>query len=476
LTVTADPKSKLYGDPIPALTATITGFVNGDPIGVVTGAASLSTSATPASVPGSYAIMVSAGTLSATNYDFPNLIEGTLKVNKAHLTVTADAKSKFYGSALPALTYTLSGFVLGETATTAIVSGAAHLSTTATPGDGVGTYQIAVTAGSLQAPNYDFTSLVPATLKVLRAPLTIRADDQSKVYGDPIPTLTFTYSGFVNGETVANLSLPAGVSTPATASSHAGTYAITPGGAVGANYAITYVSGTLTILPAPLVITADNKIGTAGQPLPAFSATYQGFLLGDTAASLASPAVFSTTASPASGAGAYAITVTGASSPDYTITYQPGTLTLNPSPVPPPVVVVSAQFQTSRQRRHKPVTVLVIGFSDALDAGHAQNVGDYHLAAAGRGKKGAVSFTKGIGLASASYDAATHTVVLTLRGSLNLGQSLQLRISAAGVLDAWGRPLDGKHSGQPGGDFVATFGKGGVRISIARTHPDRIGF
>jgi hypothetical protein len=48
-----------------------------------------------------YTITVSAGSLSAGNYDFPNLVNGTLTVTKAHLTVTADNQSKLYGAALP---------------------------------------------------------------------------------------------------------------------------------------------------------------------------------------------------------------------------------------------------------------------------------------------------------------------------------------------------------------------------------------
>src|SRR6185312_2981967 len=68
LTVTADNQSRLYGDPNPALTYTITGFVNGDTISVVSGAADCSTTATVTSPVGTYPISCALGTLSAQNY------------------------------------------------------------------------------------------------------------------------------------------------------------------------------------------------------------------------------------------------------------------------------------------------------------------------------------------------------------------------------------------------------------------------
>jgi hypothetical protein len=61
---------------------------------------------------------------------------------------------------------------------------------------------------------------------------------------------------------------------------------------------------------------------------------YAGFVNGDTAANLSSPPVVSTTATAASPADNYAITVSGAADPNYTITFVPGTLTITPPPAP----------------------------------------------------------------------------------------------------------------------------------------------
>src|SRR5206468_5381574 len=88
--VTADDKSKTYGDANPTLTATVVGQVaGGDAIDYT-----LSTAATQYSNVGSYAITVTLG--SNGNYSITPT-NGTLTITQRAATVTADAKSKTYG-------------------------------------------------------------------------------------------------------------------------------------------------------------------------------------------------------------------------------------------------------------------------------------------------------------------------------------------------------------------------------------------
>jgi hypothetical protein len=166
LTVTAVNKSKVYGAGVPNLTYTITGFVNGDTVKVVSGAPKLTTCATTSSGVGTYPITVAKGTLSAANYNFSNLVNGKLTVTKAQLTVTAVNKTKTQGAANPALTYTITGFVNGDKPT--VVQGKPALSTTAVKTSPAGKYPIIVSLGTLSASNYDF-SLVNGTLTVTGA-------------------------------------------------------------------------------------------------------------------------------------------------------------------------------------------------------------------------------------------------------------------------------------------------------------------
>jgi hypothetical protein len=93
-------------------------------------------------------------------------------------------------------------------------------------------------------------SYVSGTLTVSPAALTITAANASKVYGAALPTLTATYSGFVNGDSAGSLTKKPTLSTTATASSAVGSYPITAGGAVDSNYTLTYVSGTLVVSKA----------------------------------------------------------------------------------------------------------------------------------------------------------------------------------------------------------------------------------
>ena len=88
------------------------------PFGFITSATSRvgSTTATTATAVGNATITAGVGTLSASNYDFSNLVNGTLTINKAPLTVTANNAIKTYGDANPTLSATVSGFVNGETA------------------------------------------------------------------------------------------------------------------------------------------------------------------------------------------------------------------------------------------------------------------------------------------------------------------------------------------------------------------------
>jgi MBG domain (YGX type)/Bacterial Ig-like domain (group 3) len=65
-----------------------------------------------------------------------------------------------------------------------------------------------------------------------------------------------------------------------------------------------------------------------GAPIPPLAASYSGFVNGDTATSLSTPPTLTTSATATSPVGVYGITVAGASSGDYTISYVPGTLTV----------------------------------------------------------------------------------------------------------------------------------------------------
>src|SRR6185437_3126632 len=80
---------------------------------------------------------------------------------------------------------------------------------------GVGTYPNVVTASFAGDATCD-QSNGANDLVVTPAPLTITADDQTKVYGAALPTLPASYSGFVNGDTATSLTAQPSLTTTAT--------------------------------------------------------------------------------------------------------------------------------------------------------------------------------------------------------------------------------------------------------------------
>ena len=94
--VTAASPTITYGQSIPALTYSLSGFVNSDPTSVVTGTPVLSTTATVTSIAGSYPITVATGTLAAANYSFL-FVPGTLTIQPAGPVITVSPLSVNFG-------------------------------------------------------------------------------------------------------------------------------------------------------------------------------------------------------------------------------------------------------------------------------------------------------------------------------------------------------------------------------------------
>jgi len=201
------------------------------------------------------------------------------------------------------------------------------LTTKATAASPAGSYPI--TASGAASPNYTISyASNKGTLTVSPAALTISAVSTNKAYGAAVPALTASYSGFVNGDTASSLTKLPVLSTEATAASPVGSYPITASGAASPNYTINYARGTLTVNAATLTISAVSTNKLYGAAVPALTASYSGFVNGDTASSLTQPPVLTTTATAASPMGSYPITASGAASPNYAISYVSGTLTV----------------------------------------------------------------------------------------------------------------------------------------------------
>lgn len=408
LTATADNQSKTYGSANPALTVSYSGFVNGDTQPGLTTPVTISTTATASSAVGTYPIMASGA--AAANYTIA-YANGNLSVYPGIQTISFNAQPKTYGDPDFALTASASSGLpvvyssSNPTVATVDAQGTVHI---------VSAGNVIITASQPGNGNYIATTNINQQLVINKTPLAITADNQTSTYGSAIPALTVSYTGFVNGDTEANLTTPPSATTTATTSSPVGIYPVTVSGAASSSYIITYQPGTLTIAPntqtvtfaampaktygdadfnlsasassgsavtfsssdptvatvdaagrvhilsagtviitssqagnsnvqaapdvqqtltvnqAPLSLTADNETITYGSATPALTITYSGFINGDTPASLSTAPVVATTATAASAAGTYPITVAGAASVNYAITYQDGTFTVLP--------------------------------------------------------------------------------------------------------------------------------------------------
>ena len=388
LTITAKSYTIKQGDALPTFEAEYSGFKNNETSAVLTSQPRITTTATSASAPGTYEIVVSGA--EAQNYDI-TYVKGTLTITKAdEVVVTAKSYSRKYGEANPSFEYT----------TSATLTGTPSISCEATATSPVGEYDIVVSKGSIT--NYNVT-LVNGKLTVTKAPLTITAKSYTIKQGDALPTFEATYEGFKNNETEAVLAKKPTITTTATSASAPGTYEITISGAEATNYDITYVKGTLTITKAdevvvtaksysrkygeanptfeyttsgatltgtpsisceatakspvgeydivvskgsitnynvtlvngkltvtkaPLTITAKSYTIKQGEALPTFEAEYAGFKNNETSAVLTSQPRITTTATSASAPGTYDVVVADASATNYDITYVKGTLTI----------------------------------------------------------------------------------------------------------------------------------------------------
>jgi hypothetical protein len=246
-----------------------------------------------------------------------------LTVTARDITVTADNKTRKYGNANPALTWTVGGDGLytGDSLT-------GSLTTTATASSNIGTYAIA--QGTLAASSNYAIAYTSGNLTITKRDITVTAANASRKYGNANPALTWTVGadGLYTGD-----SLTGSLTTTATASSNIGTYAIAQGTlAASSNYAIAYTSGNLTITKRDITVVAENKTRKYGVANPTFTYKIGGDgLFGSDA--LITPPSLSTTADLVSKVGTYAITASGAvATSNYNVTvYIPGTLTIDPA-------------------------------------------------------------------------------------------------------------------------------------------------
>jgi hypothetical protein len=98
-----------------------------------------------------------------------------------------------------------------------------------------------------------------------------------------------------------------------------------------ADYTPTTATAQINVLAAPLVVAVNPAARRYGQANPAFTVSFSGLVPGQDPGVLSGALAFNTAAQPAGQVGTYAVTVSGLSSANYTITYVPGVLRVDPA-------------------------------------------------------------------------------------------------------------------------------------------------
>ncbi len=201
----------------------------------------------------------------------------------------------------------------------------------------VGSYNNNLTLSSTGAGSVN----IPIAGTVTPAPLTVVAKPAAKTYGMTLVSgagvTGFTVTGLQNGETIGSVTLtygygsaegdPAGVYNASLVPS-----AATDGSFSSGNYSITYIPASISVNQALLTITADNLSRAFATANPIFTVTYKGFVNNEGPAQLTQLPIVSTSAILSSPRGQYPILASGALSPNYFISYLPGTLTIYSAP------------------------------------------------------------------------------------------------------------------------------------------------
>ena len=241
LSLTVNNATREYGNPNPEFSSVITGFVEGENADNQNMTVNYTCAADMQSNVGNYRILAS---VNAPNYEV-TYHYGTLAVTKAPLTLKVKNTSRLYGDENPQFELIYTGLRNNETSPT--WTQAIKVATTATKKSHCGVYPITISGGVSQ--NYTVSEYTNGELTVSKRPLTVRALDYERSYGEANPTFKIAYDGFVNSDNESCISPKPALSCEATKESNAGTYQILVTGGKAEDYAITYQYGKLIIKP-----------------------------------------------------------------------------------------------------------------------------------------------------------------------------------------------------------------------------------
>jgi hypothetical protein len=223
---------------------------------------------------GSYQVTANtAGASAPVAFDLTNqsttvtLNNATATYGAASVTLNADITSGGVGVTEGTVTFTVlqNGNPIGKATATSSFDSNGNVSVSYALPAGLTVSSYTVEADYSDIAGKFAAASGQASLTINPDPLTIAANNETIIQGEALPPFTISYSGFVLGEGPSVLGGTPTFSTTATSSSPPGTYAIIPSGLTASNYAITFVSGTLTILSySQATANLQAQVDTAG--------------------------------------------------------------------------------------------------------------------------------------------------------------------------------------------------------------------
>lgn len=248
-------------------------------------------------------------------------------ITKKEVTLTWNAtRSWVYDGSthyIPTTVVTAGGLISGDTCTVGTTGNSV--------GPNVGT--ATVTANTLSNNNYKLPAANTTTISITKKELTVTASSHTVSYGDAKPTLSVSYSGFVNSEDASVLDTKPTASTTyaATTAVSSSPVAVTVSGGSDNNYSFKYVNGSITINKAQVTVTASSHTVTYGDAKPSLSVSYSGFKNGQSATVLTTLPTVSTTYTSSTSVANSPVTVTAkdAEAANYSFKYVDGAITIN---------------------------------------------------------------------------------------------------------------------------------------------------
>jgi hypothetical protein len=161
ITFTSTPRSSTFGG---SYTVAATGGASDNAvvfsIDISSSLGACSIAGAEVSLTGVGSCIIDANQAGNNDYSAASPQQQSLAIGPTTATATADDQARQFGAQNPALTATISGFVLGQNLQTSGISGSPSCTTAATSAAPVGTYPITCIQGTLAAKNYvfDFSS------------------------------------------------------------------------------------------------------------------------------------------------------------------------------------------------------------------------------------------------------------------------------------------------------------------------------